>query len=146
MISNILFGLYHEDFGLTPTILLLAKSVVSTDIYGYNYVQTSNSITRNEEHEKTLKKAYDNLIHYDNMIRKIENLDITENGAKKIKSYYSNAIILKTATLNQEDVDKYIAEIKKRKLTNDVEAKNIKQKIKKIILKISIKLYLKIKI
>jgi len=141
-----LFGLYHEDFGLTPTILMLAKSVISTNIYGYNYVQTENSITRTEKYEKTLKKAYDNLIHYDNMIKNINSLKMTVKGAEKIKSYYSNAIILKTNTLNKEDVDKYILEIKKRNLTNEIETKTIKQKIKKIILKLSIKLYLKIKI
>lgn len=141
-----LFGLYHEDFGLTPTIMLLATSVVSTDVYGYNYVQTENSIIRTEKYEKTLKKAYDNLTHYDNMIKNLNNLKITELGTKKIKSYYSNAIILKTATLNKVDMDKYIEEITKRNLTNNIEAKNIKQKIKKLILKFSIKLYLKIKI
>lgn len=143
---SILFGLYHEDFGLTPIVVMLAKSVVSTNIYGYNYVQTQNSITRNEKYEKTLKKAYDNLIHYDNMIKKISKLGITISGVKKIKSYYSNAIILKTATLNKKDMDKYIAEIRKRKLINDIEEITAKQKIKKVILKLSIKLYLKIKI
>jgi len=140
-----LFGLYHEDFGLTPIIILFSKSVVSTDIYGYNYVQTKNSITRTEKYEKTLKRAYDNLIHYDNMIKNINRLQISNFGIKKIKSYYSNAIILKTNTLNKEDANKYILEIKKRRLIKDIEAITIKQKIKKVILMVSVKLYLKIK-
>ena len=57
-------GLYHEDFGLIPLIIVQAKTFVSTDIYGYYYVQSDNSITRNEDYEKTKKKVYDLLIHY----------------------------------------------------------------------------------
>ena len=29
---------YHEDFGLIPLVIAKAKSVISTDFYGYNYV------------------------------------------------------------------------------------------------------------
>ena len=47
---------YHEDFGLIPHIIINAKSIISTNIYGYYYMQTINSITRNNDYSKTIKK------------------------------------------------------------------------------------------
>ena len=41
-------GTEHEDFGLIPFIVVLAKTIVSINFYGYYYVQSDNSITRNE--------------------------------------------------------------------------------------------------
>lgn len=50
---------YHEDFGLTPYIIIKAKTVVSTDVFGYQYLQRENSITDNKNQEKEAKKAWD---------------------------------------------------------------------------------------
>ena len=137
-------GLYHEDFGLTPLIILKAKKVASTDIGYYNYVQTSNSITRGNN--KTIyKRAQDLLIHYDNMIEEIEKYDISKKSKENIKIYYTNAIILAVSNLNGEEQKQYIKEIKKRKMINNIKARNLKQLIKKVILKISIKWYLKLR-
>ena len=61
-------GTEHEDFGLVPFIIVLAQTMVSINFYGYYYVQSDNSITRNENYTKTIKKAYDALKHYDNAI------------------------------------------------------------------------------
>ena len=35
---------YHEDFGLTSLIIVKAKSFVSTNIYGYYYLQSHNNL------------------------------------------------------------------------------------------------------
>jgi len=84
-------GLLHEDFGLTILTILKAKSVISIPYVGHNYVQSSNSITRNNDYEKTLKRVGDMLIHYDYLIDNINFLD------KKTKiivdSFLANSLI-----------------------------------------------------
>lgn len=140
-------GAYHEDFGLTSLIIIKAKSFVSTNEFGYYYLQSNNSITRNGSKEKRIKKANDVLKHYDNMINKIEEFQINKKTSNLVKSYYTNTVILKARELigEKQEVNKYIREIKRRKMYKNIKPYNIKQLIKRIILKISVKLYLKIK-
>lgn len=138
-------GTEHEDFGLIPHVLLKAKSVVSIDNYGYCYVQSENSITRNENYEKTLKKFNDALSHYDSTIDFINKNDLNEKTKKNVKTYYTNAIILKLKELKKEDLKIYIQKIKKRKMVKNIQVHNLKQLIKKLILMINMKLYIKLK-
>ena len=138
-------GLYHEDFGLIPLMLLKAANVISVPIYGYNYLQTNNSITRDSDYVKTLKKAYDLLAHYDNMIKTVACYNISNISVQNIKEYYSNSIITKTKELNNFNKKQYIKEIKKKKLIKNIRIINLKSLFKKIILKINIKLYLALK-
>jgi len=136
---------YHEDFGLIPLLILTANSVASLPDYLYQYVQAPNSITRNEDYEKTLQKTEDVLDHYDHMIETIKTMDLEKRTKENIKIYYTNAIILKLKELKEEDKNRYIKEIKKRKMTQNIKVRNVKQLIKKIILKINIKFYLKMR-
>lgn len=135
----------HEDFGLIPLIILKAKSVISINTYGYCYLQTNDSITRNEDYSKTLKKFNDVLLHYDNMLEFIEKENLTENTIKNVKTYYTNAIILKLKELKKQDLDIYIKKLNIRKMIDNIQVNNIKQFIKKLILKINVKVYLKLK-
>lgn len=135
----------HEDFGLIPLVLLKAKSVISINTYGYCYLQTNDSITRNKDYSKTLKKFNDVLIHYDNMIEFIEKEDLDNETKKNVKTYYTNAIILKLKEIKKQDIDIYIKKINKRKMIDNIQVNNLKQLIKKMILKINVKLYLKFK-
>lgn len=137
-------GKYHEDFGLIPLIMLKANKVASTDVIGYNYVQTEKSITRGNS-KTAYKRALDLLYYYDNMLEQIENYEISENLKDNIKIYYTNCIILAVSNLNKKEQKLYIKEIRKRKLSNNIKARNFKQLIKKIILSINIKLYLKLR-
>lgn len=136
---------YNEDFGLIPIILLKSETVISTDIYGYNYVQSNISITRNNDYEKKKKSAYDLLYYYDNLQKEIEKIKINTKTKENILQYYTNAILLATKKLKKEDEKNYIKEIKKRKLIKNIKPRNIKQILKKIILIINIKIYLKLK-
>lgn len=136
---------YHEDFGLIPLIIITAKTVVSMPNYFYKYVQASNSITRNESYEKTKKKMEDVLKHYDHMIETIKGMILDKTTSENIKIYYTNAIILKLNELKEKDKKIYIKEIKKRKMFANIKARNFKQLIKKIILNINVKLYLKMR-
>lgn len=137
--------IYHEDFGLTSLIIVKAKSFVSTNIYGYYYLQSHNSLTRENDYSKNILRAKDVLNHYDNMIEKIEKYDINEETKKIVKRYYTNTVILKADTLKGEDLENYINEIKKRKMYKNIKPNNIKQLIKRLILRFNVKLYLKMR-
>ena len=140
-------GTYHEDFGLTSLIIVSAKTFVSVKEYGYNYMQRNDSITGKEDKKKNVQKAKDLLKHYDNMIEKIEIYNISNQTKDLVKRYYTNAVILKALELVNYKIEykNYINEIKKRKLYKNIKIYNIKQLIKRMILKFNIKLYLKMK-
>ncbi len=138
-------GTEHEDFGLIPFVIVLSKTMVSVNFYGYYYVQSDNSITRNEDYKKTIKKAYDALKHYDNAIKLTNELKLNKRTKENLKIYYTNAIILKTKELHETEQEEFIKEIKKRKMLKNIKIRNIKQLIKKIILCINIKWYLQMK-
>lgn len=135
---------YHEDFGLTSLVIVQAKSVVSTNIFGYYYlIQRENSITSIENEEKEEKKAYDVLKHYDNALQELINIEISNNTKLLVKRYYTNTLLIKAKTLKGKKQEEFIKEIKKRKLYKNIKPENLKQLIKKILLCINIKLYLR---
>lgn len=138
-------GAYHEDFGLTPLILVKAKTVVSVENYGYYYRQDENSITRNTDYTKQIDKANDLLVHYDTLLQFLEENEISWKVQEQIKSYYTNVILLKLRDLKQEDKKNYQKEIQKRNLYDNLKIHNVKQLIKKILLKINVDLFLKLK-
>jgi hypothetical protein len=135
----------HEDFGLIPLIILKAKTFISTNIQGYHYVQSRNSVTRTKDYTKTVKKVFDTLLHYDNMIKEIEYYQISQKAKENVKIFYTNSILLRINDLQKKDRKKFIKEIKKRKMAKNIKARNIKQVLKRIILEINISLYLKMR-
>ena len=135
--------LKYADKNLQSLIILKAKTFVSTNEYGYYYLQSNNSITRNFEYEKEVKKSKDLLKHYDNMLKKIQEYKITEESKDLVKRYYTNVLILKANDLKGKDLEKYISEIKVRKLYKNIKPYNLKQLLKRILLKFNVKMYLK---
>lgn len=138
-------GTEHEDFGLMPFVIVLAKTMISINFYGYHYVQVKGSITRNDSYEKTKKKANDALKQYDEALLKIERYKLNKKTAETLKIYYTNAILLKIETLEKKDQKKYIKEIRKRKMTKNIKAKDITQLLRKIILSLNIRWYLSLR-
>ena len=136
---------YHEDFGLTPLIIIQAKSFVSTNIYGYFYLQTEESLTRSKDTKKDIARAKDMLDHYDNMKQLIDVYEIKKETKEIVKRYYTNSVILKASTLSGQEQNKYIKEIKKRELYKNIKPTNLKQAVKRIMLKFSVRLYLKMR-
>lgn len=134
-------GTFHEDFGLIPLIVIKAKSVVSIDFYGYNYVQSTNSITRNEDYDKTIRKMEDAIKQYDNMLNQISGL--SDKAKEDIKIFFTNAIILKLNGLKEPEQDRFIEEINNRNMIKNIKIRNIKQLLKRIVLTLNIKWYLK---
>ena len=136
---------YHEDFGLMPLVIVSAKDMVSTPYYLYAYVQSSNSLMRNDDYNKTLKRIEDVWFHYDNAMNQIEKMNLEKTTKENIKIYYTNAVILKIYELKEEDKKQFIKEIKKRKMYKNIKPRNLKQLIKRYLLKFNIKLYIKMR-
>ena len=122
-----------------------AENFVSSSEDGYYYLQSNNSITRDVNYAKEIQKSKDLLRHYDNMIEKIKQYNISEKSKNLIKRYYTNTVILKANDLKDNDLQSYIRQIKIRKLYKNIKPYNLKQLIKRIILRINVKLYLKIR-
>lgn len=143
--NNLYFetGKYHEDFGMIPLMLLKAKQVVSTNDYVYNYVQTDGSIMRDNDEQKTIKKSQDVLYHFDNILEKTKLYNISEKTKENVKIYCTNAILLKVKELKGQAKNEYIKELKKRKIYKNIKIRNIKQLVKKLLLFINIKWYIK---
>jgi len=85
------------------------------------------------------------ITHYDNMLEFIKNNNISEISKKSIKDFFANSVILRTEELKGKEQEEYIKKIKSRKLIKNIQVKNVKQLIKKILLYINIKLYLKMR-
>lgn len=126
-------GMIHEDFGLTPQIIMTANSIYYLDYYGYNYVQRTNSIMSEKSIEKDIKKAYDMLKQFDRLIK----IDYkNKKYIKTYKSFLANAVISKSNTLIGKEKNKYISELKKRKVFDLLITDTLIRKVKKIIYKL----------
>ena len=141
--TNLCFekNVYHEDFGLIPLLLTNAKTVVSTDIYGYNYYQSENSIMRNEDYSKQIKKVNDKLFLYEQLKKKIGRMDLKQNTVESLLEYYTNSIILAIKDLRKKDRIIYEKRIKKKGLLKNLRVKNLKQLMKKKLVEVNMELY-----
>lgn len=135
-------GTIHEDFGLIPLVIIKAKTVNSISYIGYNYLQRKNSIMSNSNYQKTKKKVDDFYNHYKYLKDEIEKTNI---DAKIFKSFIANSLILKITELNIKDYKLYKKKLKEDNVYNDILSDNIPRKLKKIFLKISPKIYYKLK-
>ena len=80
------------------------------------------------------------------MLKIIQGYDISKKSIQNIKIYYTNSIILSVNNLkDQQQKKEYIKEIKKRKIIKNIKARNVKQLVKKILLCIDIRIYLKLR-
>lgn len=132
-------GKYHEDFGILPLIILKAKTMISLNQYVYCYVQSENSIMREKNYEKTIKKANDILEHYDNILREVEKYNINKITKENVRIYCTNTLLQKLKELNKKEKIEYIKNLNKRKVYKNIKIRNLKQLIKRIILTIEIK-------
>jgi len=135
-------GKIHEDFGLTPLCVAIAKRIYYLDYYGYNYVQRKGSIMNGSA--KLKRRAYDILYHFDNLSKKIEKVDIDKDKRDIFISFLANGAISNASLLIGADLDGYILELKNRKIYNYIMNDTISRKIKKTLIKINIKLYVKL--
>lgn len=134
-------GRVHEDFGLIPLVLLLSNSMYAIDENLYNYVMRGQSITNGAE--KNWRRAEDMLYHYDNLMEIVNKYEINNDSLSIYKSYISNGLISFSKNLSGKDLKKYIVELKKRNICNNLIEDSFKRKIKKILLKLNMNLFIK---
>ena len=135
-------NMLHEDFRLIPLVIMKANKVKSIPYIGYNYYQRSGSTMHSENYEKVKRKVDYFLNHYVYLIKEINktNLDSTI-----FKSYISNCLINKIVELNNEDYKEYKKILKEEKVYDNLLTDTFPRKIKKLVVKISPRLYYKFK-
>lgn len=131
-------GKYHEDFGLIPYIILQSKAVKLMDETFYVYVQTENSITRNENYSKTVKRVHDIFYYYETVKEKVEHSEVDESTKKIFYSFLANAVLSNISVLKGKDRKEYKKKIRKNNVTGDLLTDTWKRKIKKIRKKIEV--------
>lgn len=136
-------GMIHEDYGLTPLIIIKARIVNSIDYIGYNYVVRSNSIMNSNDYEKIKKKVKDMYSHYLYLMKEIEKVDV---NSAIFKSFCANSLIIKICELKGKDYKEYLNKIKEDKVIDNVLSDSLSRKVKKLIIKISPRLYSRIRL
>lgn len=134
--------LYHEDFGLIPYVILKAKRIISINYNGYYYVQTNNSIMRTNNDDKEILKAKHLLILFDYLKGAVYKLDLNQTTLKIFDSYIANALLLKANYVPKKYLNQYIIELKERRIWNLLLTDTIGRKIKRILVKFNLKLYI----
>lgn len=129
-------GMYHEDFATMPLIILNAKIMVSLDKYEYFYVQSENSIMRNQNEEITRKKLQDKLIHYDTLIRKVNKMPVKKYTQENMAIFATNSLLAVLSDLTDDNKIWFEKELKTRKIAKNIKIRNFKQLIKRIVLEI----------
>ncbi len=127
-------GHRHEDFGLTPIVLLNAKSVTSLDYVGYYYIQGEQSETRGDRKRKK-ENAYDMIYHYDHLKNSIDQATwIKDKTRKYFYSFLANSLLSRIDSLDKKDRQDFVKELKKRNISNLLLSDTIKRKIKKRVI------------
>ena len=135
-------GKLHEDFGLTPYILVKAKNISSLDYVGLNYVQRSGSIMNTKDIEKDRKKVIDCFYHYEYLRKQITNLEIDYLSKERIMNFVVRILYEKIADLDNKEVKReMIALLKETDAVCYLPNKTLKQKVKKIVAKVNYSLY-----
>lgn len=134
-------GLLHEDFALTPLVIVKANKVSFIDFDGYYYIKTSNSITRNLSIEKEQKLAKDLLKGFDFLNAEVQKINFNNEYAKKLlMSYLANSLIYRLENIHPSLKSNYRQELIRRNISNYIIDDTFKRKIRKIIIKVKNKL------
>lgn len=133
-------GTIHEDFGLTPLIIIKASIVNSISYIGYNYYRRSGSIMNTPDYEWTKRKVKDFYTHYKYLNKEIEKVNVDKT---LFKSFIANSMLIKICELKNSDYKKYLKLMHNEKVFDNLLSNTIPRKIKKIIVTISPRLYYK---
>lgn len=133
-------GTVHEDFGLTPLIVIKASKVNSIKYIGYNYYRRKGSIMNTPDYNWTKRKVKDFFNHYLNLDKEIEKINVNKDI---FKSYIANNVIMKICELKGKDYKEYKKKLKEVNVYDNLLTNTTSRKIKKIIYKISPKLAIK---
>ena len=105
LFDNIVFpiGKLHEDEFTTYKVLYKSRKIVSTNRYLHGYMQTNNSIMRQEI---SFKRVMDNLKAYEEAAYFFKNIYNKEFECKVIRRYLENCIELSGKIYKEQSNDK----------------------------------------
>ena len=126
-------GRYHEDYAKMILMILKAKTVVSIGKYEYNYVMSNNSIMRNKSIEKMEKKMVDILFNFDNLIEKIDKLEVDQFTKENAYMYVMYSLVVVEHDLCHSLKKIFHKELRKRKVYKYIVVRNFKSFLKKIL-------------
>lgn len=112
--------------------------MVSIGKYEYYYIQSENSIMRNDDKAKKRKKLQDKLTHFDNLILQTNNMNIETRTKENLAIYATNAVLTILPQLDLENKSWFKNELKARKVAKNIKIRNVKQLIKRILLEFKI--------
>lgn len=135
-------GKLHEDFGLTPYVLIEAKTMVSIPYYGYNYLIRENSIMTSPKEEQLIKRMNDLLYHFDVLVEKIDTASVSLETKKYYHSFIANVLLSKSKIVPKSSLNFYIKEIKKRNISTYLLNNTLPRRIKKWVVHFNLKYYI----
>lgn len=92
-----------EDYGLLPLVIAKAKKFKSIDYIGYNYVQRNNSLMRNNDYNKKVRKMNDLILQANFLKKEFKNIKNNDTFLR----FINNTLIYYSTTLNYKDFKKY---------------------------------------
>lgn len=131
----------HEDYGLMPLIIIKAASVNCISYVGYNYFRRTNSIMNTPNYEWTKRKVNDFYYHYLFLSNEIEKVNV---NTKIFKSFIANSMLLKICELNRKDYKAYKKKLNEINIYDNLISDTLPRKVKKVLLRISPRIYYKI--
>lgn len=138
-------GRLHEDFGITLLIIMNANTVTTINDKLYYYIKREGSLSVEKNYEKIKKNTFDIIYHFDFLSKKIiDNKNIKKEHRKMFLSHIANYTLLCAKLLNKEDLNTYIQELKNRNIPKLLANNTFGQKIKKVIITLNMKLYIKV--
>ena len=134
-------GMVHEDFGLTPLIIIKASKVNCISYIGYNYYRRHGSIMNQPDYDWTKQKVSDFYNHYIYLCKEINKTNI---DSKVFKSFIANSLILKICELKGNDYKEYRKKLKEHRVYDYLLTDTLGRKVKKLLFRISPKFTSKI--
>ena len=137
-------GKYHEDYGLTPYVVLCAKTVSSITDSLYYYIVRSNSIMTSNDEMKLIQKANDTLEQYDILNEEINKLKtLTLKEKQYVMSYLTNTLLVKGKSLSNQSLKEFAQALKKREVWKYLRNDSFVRKVKRYLVKHHLCFYMK---
>ena len=86
--------------------------------------------------EKTKQKLQDKLNHFDHLLIQVQNMNLEKTTKENFAIFATNSLLAILPELEEDLKRWYQRELKIRKISKYIKVRNLKQFIKKIILKI----------
>ena len=131
-----------EDFGLIPELIMKASSFSAIEHVGYFYVQSSNSVMRNPDYSKAVRRANDCLYHILHLRDSALAYGLSPRVLNKFLSYIANAAIGNIPNLRQPEKKSYLKQLRKEKILDLLLDDTLKRKAKKLYFKVKYGVFL----